>query len=163
MGERPRKPFGADDLPLLYHQAHLMPILGRGVQRTQDGDELGAALQVLQLRERAAHSPHTFLPSPATAQQRFTAPAVPSMGTHLHLPSPAPAWGRGGGNRHCSVSAGEHRDQGSSIVYYQYLSWLGGTACWRKRGRGRAPNILCIPCNESKASAVAPVLGVNQM
>ena len=102
------------------------------------------------------------LPAPTIAQQRVAAPAVPSVGTHLCLPSLAPAQGKGE-NRRCSVSAGEHWDQGSSIVYYQYLSWPGSTACWRKQGRGRAPNILCIPYNESKARAVAPVLGVNQM
>lgn len=153
------RPFGANLLPLLCHQTHPVPRLGRGVQWAGGAgcSPTGASAPQSTLHAHRALAAH--LPAPIGAQQRF---AVPSMGTHLCLPSPAPAWGRGE-NRRCSVSAGEHWDQGSSIVYYQYLSWPGGTACWRKRGRGRAPNILCIPYNESKASAVAPALGVNQM
>lgn len=78
-------------------------------------------------------------------------------GGQICTPSPAPAQEGGEQALLCECWA-----QGSSIVYSQYLSWLGSPARWRKWGRGRAPNILCIPRNESKASAGAPTLGVTQ-
>lgn len=102
-------------------------------------EELGAA-------PHACCTLPTHLPAPTT---------VPITGTYVHIPSLAPA--REGGEQALLC---ERRDQGSSRVEHQYLCWPGGTARWRKRGRGRAPAILCIPQSESKGRAVAPVLGL---
>lgn len=83
-----------------------------------------------------------------------TVPIIPITGAHVHIPRPAPA--RAGGEQALLC---ERRDQGSSRVEHQYLCWPG-RARRRKRGRGRAPGILCIPQSESKGSAVAPALGL---
>lgn len=129
----------------------------RGAPGTEQ-EELGAAPSVLWPHGACCtvtpRSPHTFQLPP---HQRFAVSPAPG---HICTSPPRPLPGEGG-EQALLCERWEHWDQGSSIVYYQYLSWLGGTACWRKRGRGRAPNILCIPDNQSKGSAVAPVLGGN--
>lgn len=77
-------------------------------------------------------------------------------GGHICTPRLAPAQGGGEQALLCECWA-----QGSSIVYSQYLSWPGSPAGCRKWGRGRAPNILCIPGAGAKA-ARGTRLGVTQ-
>lgn len=121
-------------------------------------EELGAAPAVLRPHGACCtltpRSPHTFQLPP---HQHFAMSPAPG---HI-CTSPARPLPGEGGEQALLCECWEHWDQGSSIVYYQYLSWPGSTACWRKRGRGRAPNILCIPDNQSKGSTVAHALGGN--